>query len=177
MSDKQPPKPACLDTSVMENTIKTTTIPVVIEEKKQVPETFAKIVDEAKIPVIQTEDSAGADICSLNTVHLEAGRAAKIRTGIKLNKKLPKGMFMVMEMRSGLRFNKSLTQLGIGIIDGDYMGEITGLIFNPGPQDQKIMAGERFAQLIFLESHTAKFCEAIPQERGDGGFGSTGTLA
>lgn len=138
-------------------------------------QTFKALVENAKIPVIQTEDSAGADICSIRKVRVEAGRSAQISTGIALAQKLPKGVCIIMEMRSGLRFSKNLTQLGVGVIDGDYLGEIKGLIYNPGPHDAWIDEGERFAQLIFIEHKTAMFCEAKSAERKENGFGSTGT--
>lgn len=142
---------------------------------EQIQPVFKTLHHGAKIPMIQTEDSAGADIHSLSRIRIEAGRSAVIHTGIAIDHKLPKGICIIMEMRSGLRFSKNLTQLGLGIIDGDYLGEIKGLIHNPNPNDVFIDEGERFAQLIFIEHKTAAFCESKTAERNQNGFGSTGT--
>ena len=87
------------------------------EPPERIQPVFKTLHPGAKIPMIQTENSAGADIHSLSKVRIEAGRSAVINTGIALDHKLPKGICIIMEMRSGLRFSKNLTQLGIGIID------------------------------------------------------------
>ena len=165
-----------LDLSVMkQETANADNLEAIKQATQQPKPVFKALHPRAKIPMIQTEDSAGADIHSLSKVRIEAGRSAVIHTGIALDHKLPKGVCIIMEMRSGLRFSKNLTQLGIGIIDGDYLGEIKGLIYNPNPNDVFIDEGERFAQLIFIEHKTAAFCESKTAERNQNGFGSTGT--
>ena len=165
-----------LDLSVMkQETANADNLEAIKQATQQPKPVFKALHPGAKIPMIQTEDSAGADIHSLSKVRIEAGRSAVIHTGIALDHKLPKGTCIIMEMRSGLRFSKNLTQLGLGIIDGDYLGEIKGLIHNPNPNDVFIDEGERFAQLIFIEHKTATFCESKTAERNQNGFGSTGT--
>ena len=165
-----------LDLSVMkQETANADKLEAIKQATQQPKPVFKALHPGAKIPMIQTEDSAGADIHSLSRIRIEAGRSAVIHTGIALDHKLPKGVCIIMEMRSGLRFSKNLTQLGIGIIDGDYLGEIKGLIYNPNPNDVFIDEGERFAQLIFIEHKTAAFCESKTAERNQNGFGSTGT--
>ena len=65
-----------------------------------------------------------------------------------------------------------------GTIDPDYRGELRIIMQNLGPQAVTLMRGERIAQLIFARFEAPEVLEVdelSETERGEGGFGSTGT--
>jgi dUTP pyrophosphatase len=68
-----------------------------------------------------------------------------------------------------------------GTIDEDYRGEVQVLLINHGSADFTIESGDRIAQLIVAPVSRIEI-EAVNEEaalggteRGDGGFGSTGS--
>jgi dUTP pyrophosphatase len=78
--------------------------------------------------------------------------------------------------RSGLAV-KHCIQVGAGVIDPDYTGEIKVVLFNHGPSDFEIKKGDRIAQLVLEKCMTPLIKEISvveETERGSGGFGSTG---
>jgi len=65
-----------------------------------------------------------------------------------------------------------------GVIDSDYTGEIKVVLANMGDKDYRILKGDQIAQLI-TEKIVKSNCYEVPTlertERGQKGFGSTGT--
>jgi dUTP pyrophosphatase len=89
---------------------------------------------------------------------------------------VPKDCYARIAPRSGLAFKYGI-QVGAGVVDSDYTGEIKVLQFNHGAYDFTIKAGDRIAQLIFERIFTNELEEVeelVKTERGAGGFGSTG---
>ena len=65
-----------------------------------------------------------------------------------------------------------------GTIDADYRGGIGVLLINHGSTSFTIENGERIAQLVLARYERVVWTEAdtLPDtQRGEGGFGSTGT--
>ena len=65
-----------------------------------------------------------------------------------------------------------------GTIDADYRGELMVLLANLGSDPVVIRRGERIAQLVIAPVVQARFelvADLEDTERGEGGFGSTGT--
>ena len=73
---------------------------------------------------------------------------------------------------------KKFIDVGAGVIDQDYRGNVGVVLFNFGEEDFVITKGDRIAQLI-LERIYLPDLEELPTldetERGAGGFGSSGT--
>ncbi len=66
----------------------------------------------------------------------------------------------------------------MGLIDSDYQGPLMVSCWNRGSEPFTIKVGERIAQMILVPVVQADFeiVEAFTDsERGEGGFGSTGT--
>lgn len=80
--------------------------------------------------------------------------------------------------RSGLATKRGLAPANkVVVIDSDYRGEITVVLYNHGPEPQTISSGERIAQLIVTPVLTPAYTETdrlTETLRGTGGFGSTG---
>ena len=92
---------------------------------------------------------------------------------------LPEGMECQVRPRSGLALKHGITLPNSpGTIDPDYRGELRIIMQNLGPQAVTLLRGERIAQLIFARFEAPEVLEVDElneTERGEGGFGSTGT--
>ncbi len=99
-----------------------------------------------------------------------------VPTGLSMA--IPIGNYGRIAPRSGLAA-KNFIDVGAGVIDADYRGEVKVLLFNFSEQEFQIKAGDRVAQLI-IEKYTRTEIEEVTEgdldstERGEGGFGSTG---
>ena len=121
-----------------------------------------------------TEGSAGLDISSSVDATVPPGKWCAISTGISIM--VPKDCYARIAPRSGLTFKYGI-QVGAGVVDSDYTGEIKVILFNHGAYDFTIKTGDRIAQLIFERIFTNELQEVeelVETERGAGGFGSTG---
>lgn len=82
--------------------------------------------------------------------------------------------------RSGLGTKKGLTvSQGVGVVDPDYRGEIFISLLNTSGETRVIKRGERVAQLVFQPFFRAQISvvDSLEEtERGEGGFGHTGTM-
>ncbi len=81
-----------------------------------------------------------------------------------------------MAPRSGLAVKHHL-DVGAGVIDEDYTGNVGVVLFNHSATDFEVKRGDRVAQLICekIEAPELEECSELETtERGHGGFGSTG---
>ncbi|MBQ8835295.1 MAG: dUTP diphosphatase [Oscillospiraceae bacterium] len=138
-----------------------------------------KILREgAKLPTYGTAEAAGADLyaCLENSVTLAPGESAFIPTGIALE--VPKGCAGLIYARSGLACKRGLAPANkVGVVDSDYRGEITVVLYNHGSRPQTIESGERIAQFLITPVLTPAYEtaeELSDTVRSGGGFGSTG---
>lgn len=131
------------------------------------------------LPSYTTPHAAGMDLLAAvtNDVVLEVGKRALIPTGIAIA--LPEGYEAQVRMRSGLAIKNGLTLLnGPGTIDADYRGEIKVILANLGDEAFTITRGLRIAQLViapYTHAGWKEVSELPASNRGQGGFGSTGT--
>ncbi|MBQ0114354.1 MAG: dUTP diphosphatase [Bacteroidales bacterium] len=140
-----------------------------------------KIVNKGPhaLPQYSTAQSAGMDIRAWLTepLTLEPLQRAMIHTGLYMQ--LPQGFECQVRPRSGLALKRGLTVLNSpGTIDADYRGEICVILANLGNEPQTIEDGERIGQLVVARHETVEWQpveELDDSERGDGGFGHTGT--
>lgn len=143
--------------------------------------TSVRVINRSKneLPAYETSGSAGMDIrANLDDplTMLPGGRSI-IPTGIYLE--IPSGYECQVRPRSGLAIKNGVTVLNApGTIDSDYRGEIKVILINLSDAEYTVTGGQRIAQLVF-----AKYERVVPvlvselseTERGEGGFGSTGT--
>jgi len=130
------------------------------------------------LPSRATEHAAGYDIRSAeDAVTLQPGEIRLVRTGLVME--LPEGVECQVRPRSGLALKHGVTLPNSpGTIDPDYRGELRVIMQNLGPEPVTLERGERIAQLVFARFEApemAETSELSSTERGDGGFGSTGT--
>jgi dUTP pyrophosphatase len=100
-----------------------------------------------------------------------------VKTGLFVE--IPIGYEIQVRPRSGLAYKKGITVLNSpGTIDADYRGEIGVLLVNLSSETFVVNDGERIAQLVVATHEQAEWQEVDELEesnRGQGGFGSTGT--
>lgn len=137
-----------------------------------------KLKATAKLPTYGTALAAGADLyaCLDAPVTVAPGTAAFIPTGIALE--VPVGCAGLIYARSGMACKRGLAPANkVGVVDSDYRGEITVVLYNHGQVPQTVEDGERIAQFVITPVITPVYEEAEALSdtvRNMGGFGSTG---
>jgi dUTP pyrophosphatase len=97
-----------------------------------------------------------------------------ISTGVRMA--IPEGYCGIIKSRSGLAVKNSI-EVGAGVIDAGYRGEIKVLLCNYGEDVLYINPGDRIAQLMLVPVPAVVFevVEDLDETtRNDKGFGSTG---
>lgn len=129
---------------------------------------------------LRAAPSYGKDIQSLK---LEPGDSVLIPSGIRA--KVPKNRALIAFNKSGVSVKKNL-MVGACVIDEDYTGEIHIDVKNVGNKETWIQAGDKIIQLLCIPVDYVNIIESKSElecfgssldnsERGQGGFGSTGT--
>lgn len=142
-----------------------------------------KLKDNAILPTRGSAAAAGYDLYAAEGAFVPAGKTVMVGTGLAME--IPKTFWGGVYARSGLATKQGLRPANcVGVIDADYRGEIMVALHNDSDSEKIVQAGDRIAQLVF------HFCiEIIPEngsiwevvdslddtDRGDGGFGSTGS--
>jgi dUTP pyrophosphatase len=139
----------------------------------------------AKLPTKGSSGAAGYDLYSAVEIIVPArslninktiwAGQALIATDISIQ--VPKGTYGRVAPRSGLALKNGI-DVGAGVIDSDFCGNVGVILFNHGQDDFHIKVGDRIAQLILEKIETDAIVVEVDEleksERGNGGFGSTG---
>jgi dUTP pyrophosphatase len=120
-----------------------------------------KLHPSAQLPVKGSEHAAGYDLMSVEDSVVPSRGKILIATGLSMA--IPIGNYGRIAPRSGLAA-KNFIDVGAGVIDADYRGEVKVLLFNFGETDFNIKQGDRIAQLI-IEKYTRTEIEEV-QEGG-----------
>ncbi|MCK5662141.1 MAG: dUTP diphosphatase [Thiotrichaceae bacterium] len=139
-----------------------------------------RVGQEFPMPEYATNGSAGMDLRAIldEEKELLSGETLLIPTGIAIHI-ANNNMAAVILPRSGLGHKHGIV-LGnlVGLIDSDYQGQLFVSCWNRGNSTFVVRPGERIAQLVFVPIVQANFniVESFEQsDRGDGGFGHTGS--
>ena len=137
-----------------------------------------KLDENAKNPEYGSEYAAGIDLFSSNTedIIIQPKNRKLISTGLYISWDDPK-YYMRIAPRSGLSV-KNCIDVGAGVIDYDYRGELKILLINNSNDKEFIVSKNmKIAQMIPTKmtrlnlNITDNLEETV---RGTGGFGSTG---
>lgn len=133
---------------------------------------------EDLLPTKAHPDDAAFDLRAADDATIPPGRSALVPTGLMLE--LPTGFEAQIRPRSGLAAKHAITVLNApGTIDAGYRGEIRVILLNAGTQDFAVTRGDRIAQMVIQTLPDVRLVLAADDlsqtDRGDGGFGSTGT--
>lgn len=138
---------------------------------------FIKIHENAKLPILSSEEAACSDLYSVEDILIPSGKTVLVPTGLQVAF-IPKGYKIEIYCRSGMASKGMHIGNGVGQVDSDYRGEIKVIIFNSTDKDFSIKVGDRIAQIALEKVNPVKyeFVKAITEtKRGSGGFGSTGS--
>ena len=140
----------------------------------------SRIGDSIPLPTYTTSGSAGLDMraCIDEVLSVAPGETHLVPTGLAIHIEDP-GLAAVLLPRSGLGHKHGLVLGNLtGLIDSDYQGQVFISCWNRGSKTYDIQPGERIAQMVFVpvEQVALKVVEEFSDsERGEGGFGHTGT--
>jgi dUTP pyrophosphatase len=135
---------------------------------------FRRLHPDARLPTRGSRRAAGLDLYSIESLTIEPGARAGVRTGLAVA--IPEGFYGRVAPRSGLAVRNGIDVLA-GVIDSDYRGEIVCAVINHGAEAFVAEKGTRVAQLVIEAIITPEpvWADELEEtERGAGGFGSTG---
>lgn len=127
----------------------------------------------------KTTGAAGYDLSAVEDVVVTDGSGTVlVNTGVRVA--IPEGYVGLLTLRSGFAVKSGPIIRCVtnpGIIDSDYRGELRVPLATVAFDSYHIKAGDRIAQLVIVPCPNFQAVEADldSTERGDGGFGSTGS--
>ena len=137
---------------------------------------FVKLSAHARAPFRASVDAAGVDLFAAEDVDVPPGGRACVKTDIQVA--VPRGFYGRIAPRSGLAVRHGI-DVGGGVIDADYRGNVAVILFNFGDSVFRVKRGDRVAQLLVEKISVLEPLEVASLEntvRGQGGFGSSGLL-
>ena len=148
-------------------------------ETNKITLNIKKIIDAAKLPIFGSESAAGMDVFATDDVIIQPNGRSLIGTGITVSWTGPdaENYYLRVAPRSGLAV-KSNIDVGAGVIDYDYRGELKVLLINNHHVNKfHVSRGDKIAQLILEKINRPNIVEVSEHsetKRGENGFGSTG---
>jgi len=138
---------------------------------------FKRLTENAYAPTKGSIRAAGFDLYSAYDYVIPAKGKGMCATDIQVA--IPDGCYGRVAPRSGLAV-KNFIDVGAGVVDSDYRGNVQIVLFNFGESEFVVKRGDRVAQLIcekieLPDLEEEKENELTETERGGNGFGSTGT--
>lgn len=139
---------------------------------------FRRLHPEAVLPAYAHIGDAAVDLSSVIDLEVGPGDRAMVPTGVAVA--IPERHARLVLPRSGLASKRGLTLANApGLIDSGYRGEVTCAVVNLDRKEAvAIRKGDRIAQLLIVPvpEVAPEWADELPSsERGEGGFGSTGS--
>lgn len=132
----------------------------------------------AALPAQAYAGDAGLDLAAAEHVTLQPGERAVVGTGLAVA--IPDGYAGLVVPRSGLAARQGLSEVNApGLVDSGYRGELKVILLNTDREQPIVVEpGMRIAQLVLVPVPSVSVVEVrelATSERGNGGFGSSGT--
>lgn len=137
---------------------------------------IVRLSDAATAPTRGSAGAAGFDLFAAQERSIPPGDRAVVKTDIQIG--LPAGCYGRVAPRSGLAA-KHCIDVGAGVVDSDYRGNVMVLLINSGSEAFHVKIGDRIAQLILEKIAAVDVVEVSSLDdtiRGAGGFGSSGLV-
>ena len=138
---------------------------------------FKKLSEDAIIPTHGSKYAAGYDLYVTEDGVIPSGESVMFHTGLAMS--IPNGYYGAIVSRSGLSTKQGIRpSTCCSTIDADYIGEVGIPLYNDSREPRTVKKGDRVAQLIILPCQTIEWVEVeelTATDRGEGGYGSTGT--
>ena len=97
---------------------------------------------KARLPLLGSANAAGYDLHALESTSVPGRGKSIIPTGLAFA--IPDGNYGRIAPRSGLAARHSI-DVGAGVIDADYRGEVRVLLFNHSDTNFAVSEGDRIA--------------------------------
>lgn len=127
-------------------------------------------------PKFSTKGSACFDLHLPENICLHSMQILKVNLGIIFD--IPEEYCLKMYVRSSIASQGVLLANSVGIIDSDYVGEVSALLVHIDWPKLEIKKGSRIVQLELVKvvSFDTEELSEAPKQKGNrfGGFGSTG---
>ena len=94
-----------------------------------------RLVNHAKLPIRGSTGAAGYDLHAAERCTIPASARGVVKTGIAIE--IPKGLYARIAPRSGLSVKKWI-DVGAGVVDRDYRGEIGVVLINHSSKDFEV---------------------------------------
>jgi len=138
-----------------------------------------KLFEGGKLPEFKTKYAGCADCyCNLASDEIKIPPFGTCLIGLGFAIEPPAGWKIQLDPRSSA-LNKDHVLVCHGEIDNDYRGELKANIINLDPVHELVIKnGQRICQIQIVPSYQIEFHivdELSQTERGEGGFGSTGS--
>ena len=132
--------------------------------------------ESAKLPQKAHSGDLGYDLYAGESAAIFPNETKVVKTGIAIQ--FPEGYGGFIKDRSSVATKKGLFTVA-GVIDNGYIGEICIALHNSTESLIHVIPGEKIAQLVLIPTVNFEVTEVdeviSADQRGDGGFGSTGT--
>jgi dUTP pyrophosphatase len=128
----------------------------------------------AYLPVRGSAGSSGYDLIAPDDIVIRAHAIVVVHSGLSIE--LPDDTWEC-QVRGRSSMSKRGLWVANGTVDSDYRGVIGATVMNVTNTDQKISAGDRYAQIVFARVEHPLWIQVsdlTTTVRGTGGFGSTG---
>jgi len=138
-----------------------------------------QLVDKSlPVPKYAHKGDAGLDLYSAADVVVKPFERMLVPGGIKIA--IPEGYAGFVQPKSGLAIKHGIALVNSpGLIDSGYRGEVSVILINlDRDNDFTIKKGDKICQLVIKKIEQAELIETDGldvSDRGEGGFGSTGT--
>ena len=133
------------------------------------------------LPAYATPGAAGMDLLAAVTAPVTIAPGARVLIPTGLRVALPPGHELQIRPRSGLALKNGIVLPNSpGTVDEDYRGELQVIVMNAGTEIFTVERGMRIAQAVLAPVVRAAWDEVASLDdtaRGEGGFGSTGTMS
>lgn len=134
---------------------------------------------EHLLPEYATDGAAAMDCKAAITEPVTINPGDRVSISLAISTEIPEGYAAFLYPRSGLGAKKGMIPGNcVGVIDHDYRGEWSAVMYNTSKEAYTIKPGERIVQAVFKQFEKVKWIvtDTLSEtKRGDGGYGSTGS--
>lgn len=133
-----------------------------------------KFRDDLILPIRAHYNDAGIDCFAQEDFNLYASKdyIDGLLVSLGFGLEIPDGYMATIRPRSSMNIKGIITQ--IGTIDSGYRGEIKAYFINTTQNKYSFKRGDKICQIIVEPVVLAEPVLELGEERGEGGFGSTG---
>jgi dUTP pyrophosphatase len=138
---------------------------------------YKRLFGDVEAPHRAHDYDVAFDVYAYENANLVPGVPHRMRTGLIVT--VPIGYAILVLPRSGLATEHGVTVVNSpGLVDPGYRGELGISLINHGRSAYRVEKGNRIGQLLVVQYAQANISEGDlhdpPDQRGAGGFGSTG---